>query len=486
MYLLKKIIVRFLTCYSLDLRALSLMRIGVAIVILADLCIRASDLTAHYTNEGLWPTQVIHNFGWKTGFWSLHELSGSYSWELTLFIIHFVFAVFLLFGFKTKISNLIVWLLYISLHNRNLFVQQAGDDLLRIVLFWGLFLPWNAYYSYDSKYFKFEPKQRYLANIGYLLLIASVYFFTVNLKYSSEWRGDGTAVYYALSLDQLRLPGLGDWLYGHSSLMKFCTYFIYYVEVIIPVLILWPAKKGYLRWFAFILIIIIHTGIGFTLYVGLFFIINMITAIGLVPGFVFDKLEERFSFLKFTTRSAIAKKNSFLLSVKKKLDPIIGVVCITVIAISLIINLSSLKWFSYGLRNESLIPVNILRLDQFWGMFSPAVLKRDGWFVYHGMDSLGRQWDLRLNQDYVDYKKPGHVVSMYKSDRWRKLAENMQRDDMTFLRPLYCRYVIKKWNKEHPEKKIAMLNLYYLQKENLPDYKTSEVTKVLFSVCDGH
>jgi hypothetical protein len=119
-------------------------------------------------------------------------------------------------------------------------------------------------------------------------------------------------------------------------------------------------------------------------------------------------------------------------------------------------------------------------------MFSPHIIKKDGWFVYHGMDSIGRQWDLRLNQDYVDYKKPEHVVSMYKTDRWRKLAEHMQNDQYTFLRPLYCRYIIRKWNAEHPEKKIAILNLYYMEKENLIGYKTTEITKKLFSVCDNH
>ncbi len=364
-------------------------------------------------------------------------------------------------------------------------MQQAGDDLLRLVLFWALFLPWNAYYSLDSKHFKYEPKQRYTANIGYLLLIASVYFFTVNLKTSSEWRGEGTAIYYALSLDQLRLPGVGDWLYARPALMKACTHFFYYVEFIIPFLILWPSKKGYLRVIAFALILIIHTGIGLTLYVGLFFIINMIATIALIPSFVFDKLETKFPFLAFSGKSVHLPNGAFA-RLKTKLNPLVSVLCIAVIVISLVINLSSLKWFSYGLRSESLVPVNVLRLDQFWGMFSPEVMKKDGWFVYHGMDSIGRQWDLRLNQDYVNYKKPLHVVSMYKSDRWRKLAENMQRDDMTFLRPLYCKYILKKWNKEHPERKIAILNLYYLQKFNLREYKATPVTQHLYSVCDNH
>jgi len=478
---LKKILIHFLKFYELDLRALSLMRIGISLVVIADLLIRGSDLTAHYTNEGLWPTELLHNFGWKKGFWSLHELSGSYAWALTLFIIQFVFAVFLLVGFKTKLSNLILWLLYISLHNRNLFVQQAGDDLLRLVLFWGMFLPWNAYYSFDSRYFYYEPKQRYIANFGYLLLIASVYFFTINLKWSNEWRNDFTAIYYALSLEQLRLPITGDWLYSHSGIMTFLTAFVYYLEIALPFLILWPSKKGYFRFVAFVLLVILHTGIGLTLYVGLFFVINMVTAIGLIPSFVMDKLESKVSFMSTESDAVYLRKAPRKLNLKF----VTNIIALVAIFLSAIINLSGMKWFNYELNDKIKISVNVARLDQYWGMFSPSVLKRDGWFVYHGKDSLGRQWDLRLNQDYVDYKKPEHIVSMYKTDRWRKLAENMQRDDFTFLRPLYCNYVLREWNKNHPEKKINMLNLYYMQKESLPDYKTSEAKQILFSVCDG-
>ncbi|MCW3077138.1 MAG: hypothetical protein JWO32_1747 [Bacteroidetes bacterium] len=480
MWRFKKILVHILKGYTLDLRALSLMRMGVALLVITDLIIRAGDLTAHYTNNGIWPVHLIHNFGWKFGYWSVHELNGSYGWALSLFVIHFVFAFFLLVGYKTRLANLMVWLLYISLHNRNLFVLQAGDDLLRLVLFWGLFLPWNAFYSVDSKNNGSVKSLGYLPNMGFLMLIASVYFFTVNLKESSEWREEGSAVYYALSLDQLRLPGMGDWLYAHPDLMKVLTHFFYGAEIILPLLILLPSRKGYLRLTAFILICILHLGIGLTLYVGLFFAINIVTALGLLPSFVFKRKAPVFSILYHT------RVNKQLKPTREKSKAFVNLFMVIIIVMNVIINLSTVKWFNYNLRSEILIPFNTLRMDQMWGMFSPGVLKKDGWLVYHGMDSLGRQWDLRLNSDYVDYSKPEHVVSMYKTDRWRKLAENMQRNDMTFLRPQFGKYILRKWNSEHPEKKLATLNLYFMQKENLPDYKTTKIEKILYCVCNAN
>ena len=58
----------------------------------------------------------------------------------------------------------------------------------------------------------------------------------------------------------------------------------------------------------------------------------------------------------------------------------------------------------------------------------------------------------------------------------------MQSDNYTFLRPLYGKYILKTWNKNHPNKKMSTLNLYYMTKENLPNYKTTTPIKNLYTV----
>ncbi len=450
------------------------MRIGIALVCLADLIIRSQDLTAHYTEKGMWPARLVKNFGWYDGYWSIHALYDSYGWELFIFGIHFISVIFLLIGFKTRFSNLIVWLLYISLHNRNLFILQAGDDLLRICLFWGLLLPWQHEFSIDGFLEPKRKKQQLLSNFGYLFLIASVYFFTVFLKSSSEWRSEGSAIYYALSLDQLRLPYTGDWLYEQPHLMQILTYVVYWIEILIPILILLPSRKYPFRYFGFLLLLVLHIGVGLTMYVGLFYIINIVTAIALIPDSVLEKFKW---FRNMEIRKPMYGKNELVY-----IRTIRNSFIVVVIFFNLLINLSTLSWFSYELATPLHMPLNALKFSQFWGMFSPSVLKKDGWFVYDGRDSQGRQYDMRLNQDYVDFKKPKHVVSMYKSDRWRKLAENMQGTN-AFLRPLYCNYILNKWNEDHPDKKLAALNLYYMNEINLADYKTSTPEKELYCYC---
>jgi hypothetical protein len=453
------------------------MRIGIALLVIVDLCIRVSDLKAHYTNDGLWPNNLIYNFGWNSGYWSLHALSGSIAFEIILFTVHFLVAFFLLLGYKTGLSSVLVWLLTISLHNRNLFILQSGDDLLRLVLLWGIFLPWQAHYSLDAQRNPIKRKQNTLANFGYLFLIASVYFFSANLKSSPEWHNEGSAVYYALSLEQLRLP-LGDLLYMHPTLLKIITWFTLYSEYFIAFLILIPSKKGLFRFVAFVLIILLHSGIGLTLYVGLFFLISIVAAMGFIPASAIDTFEKRFK-IRRTVFTIQKRENSFTRTLNVS-------ICAILIFLCLMINLSTVKWFPSELRNEFSYVSNIVRLNQYWGMFSPGVLKKDGWFVYYGRDSIGRQWDLRRNENYVDFSKPERIVSMYKNDRWRKLAENMQNDKYTFLRPLYCAYRLDTWNKKHSNKKMNSLSVYFMEKENLPNYKTTSPIKVLHCGCYAH
>lgn len=449
------------------------MRIAIALIVITDLSIRLTDLKAFYTSSGIWPSYLITNFGWNKGYWSLHMLSDTFVFELVLFSLHFICAFSLLLGYKSRISTLLTWLLYISLHNRNIYVLQGGDDLLRLILFWGIFLNWGSHYSLDAKKKGFYSKQTVVSNLGYLLLIASVYFFSALQKTSDDWIKNFDAVYYALSLEQIRLP-LGDLLFQFPFFLKMLTVIVYGIEICAPILIFWPQKKGHLRLIALILLLGLHIGIGMNLFVGLFFLIGIASLIGLIPSFLIDRLEKMFRI-----NSPIFQNEA----TSKLWNFSIRLFLILIISVCLLINLGSLPYNPYQLKSTLLLPVNALRLNQNWAMFAPGVLRNDGWFVYHGKDSIGRQWDLRLNQDYVDYLKPQHIVQMYKNDRWRKLAENLQNNNYTFLRSLYCKYILKEWNLSHPEKKIFSLDLYFMEKINQANYKQSIPEKKLHCSC---
>src|SRR6202008_1178030 len=112
--------------------------------------------------------------------------------------------------------------------------------------------------------------------------------------------------------------------------------------------------------------------------------------------------------------------------------------------LSLLMNLGNLKYFSITINPNVMLVSNVLKLEQFWGMFSPNIYKDDGWYIYRGLRMNNSDWDIYNNKEGVDHAKPERIVKMYESYRWRKFAENYQKRNYNFMKPYYCRYLIRK------------------------------------------
>src|SRR5690606_10376590 len=137
--------------FTLDLRALALLRIGLGALLLIDLYTRATDLEAHYANTGVLPLPALFSHEWNPYFFSFHTGSGLWQVQAIFFLLAAFFAVCLLLGYKTRLATVLSWALLVSLHNRNPLILQGGDDLVRMLLFWSIFLPLGSFYSLDSR-----------------------------------------------------------------------------------------------------------------------------------------------------------------------------------------------------------------------------------------------------------------------------------------------------------------------------------------------
>ncbi len=456
------------------------MRVGIGLVVLCDLMVRSGSMVAHYTDEGVLPIKVLQEFYPKPGSFSFHNLSGSLWWQITLFVINALVALLLATGYRTRLASVLCWVFMVSLHNHNPFINQSGDDLLRMVLFFGIFLPWGNFYSIDARKTAFSKAKYFsLSAFGYMLLVGSVYFFSALYKTSPEWRTEGSAIYYALSLDQIKL-GLGHYLYQFPLLMKVLTHFVFILEIVAPLLIFIPNRTGRFRSMAAALIILLHIGICLNLYVGFFYIIGITSAFGLLASKQMDWIEKR--ILKVKTVAV----NGFFhhdLLYGKLLSYFNTLLLTFVISVTLLSNLSYIRNFPFLMSDKIAIVGNFLRLEQFWGMFSPNILKDDGWFVYKGLKTDGDTWDLYYNRSGINKNKPNRVVDMYESDRWRKFAENYQKNEYNFMRPYFCKYLIKKWNREHPDNKIDGLDIFFFKEVSLPDYKTAPIEELNVCLC---
>lgn len=456
------------------------MRIGVGLILLLDLGIRSLSIKAFFTDEGVLPISVLKQYNWSANYFSFHTISGDLWWQVVLFIINTLCIVLLIVGYRTRLFTFICWAFLTSLQNRNPFIVQGGDDLLRILLFWAIFLPWGERYSIQKK--SHYPTHYFsIANVGYMLLPCSIFFFSALLKTSPEWRSEGTALYYALSLDQIRLP-FGTFIYQYPSLLKALTFIVFYIELLAPILIILPFVSNKIRIFGIICYVGLFIGIASTLYVGLFYSIGIVSLIGLFPSTWMDWFESKFyknkTVVEFsesenTTPSLIY--NSFLF--------IKNYFVAGIILFCLMMNLGSVREFPYALDQSIVQFGKVLRLEQNWGMFSPHILKDDGWFVYSGFNQKHQYIDIKHHKDKVSFEKPNPVVCEFESDRWRKFQENYTFNNNNYMRPFYCKYLINKWNNENPDNKISDLTIFFMRETSLPDYKTKAIEKIAVCNC---
>ncbi len=284
--------------FGLDLRSLAAFRIGVAAFILFDLASRAFDLTAHYTDAGILPRQWTLQYyslaavyqSWNPALFSVHMLTGTALGTGVLFAIHALSAIGLLLGYRTRLMTIIVWYLLASLHTRNPLVLSVGDDVVRTLLFFAIWLPIGARYSIDAALNteKSENKTDYFASVptaAFFIQFICIYFFSALLKSGAEWRTDGTALYYAFSFDQFALPAAKA-LLGFPRLLKAMTFAAWWVELIAGFILLIPYSMA--RMAGILLVAMLQVGIGLTLSLGHNPWINCIVLLAFVPSSVWD------------------------------------------------------------------------------------------------------------------------------------------------------------------------------------------------------
>ncbi|MFZ4462195.1 MAG: HTTM domain-containing protein [Patescibacteria group bacterium] len=464
--------------FSLDLRALAIMRIAIGFVLIFDLLVRATDLLAFYTDYGVLPREAVIMNIRQIHFLSLHLISGELNFQIVLFLIALWCNIQVLIGNRTRMYTFLAWLLLLSIQNRNTLIGQAGDDVLRLALMWGIFLPWNARYAIDALRIQNRKSNDYfgVSTIGLTLLIFSLYFFSACMKTAPEWTKDFTAVYYALSLDQIALP-FGKWIYPYPNALKMITASVYYIELFAPFLLFIFWKKEVIRLVFTFVFLLFHIGLASTLFIGFFPFIVIAVLLGFLSSPVMDTLD---SLLR-TLRKRFSKLEFFKVKVSKegvnvsrlRYAKIQTIFLITLVVYQLAWNFKSASWISSQYIPLQSLAYN-LRIDQSWGMFAPGVFKEDGWFLFEGVTDDGRVIDISRDGQQMRYGKPQHISSMFKNDRWRKYTENLLMKRNHELRFYYTAYLHDRWMLKHPEISLSAIRIIYMKELSLPDYQIAE------------
>ena len=136
--------------FGADLRSLAALRIVLALIVLLDLFGRAQNLRAHYSDDGVLSRRLLIEElnEWR---WSVNLANGTLAFQTLAFAVAAVAAVGMLLGYRTRLMTIIVWVMVVSIQVRNPMVLSGADTLLRLLLFWSMFLPLGAWWSIDRQ-----------------------------------------------------------------------------------------------------------------------------------------------------------------------------------------------------------------------------------------------------------------------------------------------------------------------------------------------
>ena len=427
--------------FALDARSLGAFRIVLGIWLLLDLLVRSIDLTAHYTDDGVLPRFAWRDFYTPTAasdyhYWlSLHMLRGDAGFIRVLFLLAAVAYALFTVGYRTRTVAVVAYILDCSLQARNPLINDGSDNLTRVLLFWALFLPLGARFSFDARRLNVADRVNTLAGAAYVVQLGLVYFCGAVAKSDPVWTRDGTALYYALSIDAFATP-LGRALANVPAITKPLTFAALALEWLGPFLVLLPWARVrigvVLAFWSF------HAGTALMLHLGLFPLAGCLAWLPLLPASVWEGRPAR--YLPITVGTVPAR-----LSLASRI--VVGVL----LAYVVVWNVRELfpKDGTRLLPLETNIVARLIRLDQTWELFAPKPMLEDGWYVMEGTLADGTKVNLWDDTEPLPWAKPESPAATFENTRWRKYLLNIYRADHERHRNFFTIWLALRWEANH-------------------------------------
>ena len=232
----------FIDCWNnlffdqINYPSLGIFRILIGIICLFKLFLLLSNRYEYFGAKGNYPYNSWKNYYEKNYYFSIfHYLKpNDFSVDI-VFFLGIVFSLFLILGFCTEISCFVTYLLWLSLHHRNVYMFNSGDCLLRIMLLLLIFSGCGYYISFDNVIH--HRKQLDLCISPWIvrlmqIILLNVYFQSVysKLHYSEVWI-KGTGAYYSLNNKSVNRYDLS--LFLNKYVFIFLNYNILIAESII-------------------------------------------------------------------------------------------------------------------------------------------------------------------------------------------------------------------------------------------------------------
>lgn len=485
--------------FEVDTRALATFRIALGLLLLVDLVSRSRNIEAFYTDSGVLPRAAL--FADYSNVYSLHAVSGEARAIWLLFVVAAVFAIALTVGYRTRLVTVCSWLLLASLHLRNPMVLNGGDTLLRILLFWAMFLPLGERWAIDVP--RTSRNRSTVSNVATMALLCQVVVMYVSNaihKTRGEMWLNGEAIVYVFSLDYQFTFLLGNVLAEYHDLLRAVTHVWIALVVLSPLLIVLTGRPRAAFASAFVGM---HLGMLVTMRIDLFPLIVVAALVPFYPPIVWDRataLASRVGLVTLCHRSAgwlepVAAASSGIDRVvdavprprhlrtktlargRTLFSTVLPGLFIVLVVLS---NAQALGYTQVPDAGESVLETT--EIDQNWRMFAPDPLQTDGWYVVPGELENGSEIDA-MHESEVSWDRPPNGEAVYPNSRWRKYLSNVWSAGNENHRSYLGNYLCERWNREH-ETRLEGLELYYMRQPSQPYNETEPVDEILIQTYD--
>ena len=458
--------------FSVDVRSLAVLRIGISLLVLIDLARRVGWIELFYSDQGI-VTSAQSSQLLGPGYWSMYWVNGSEFFAQMLFLLTAFSAIGLLVGYRARWMNIFCLVLVWSVQMRNPMLLTAGHILLRMMLFWMLFLPVASVWSLDALLKKKQQRVPHrvlsVASAAILLQVAYVYFFSGLAKWNTYWLS-GVAMEYAMNLEMYVKPN-GAWLGQNTEWLQVITLLTLAAEVAGPVLMFVPRCSGFFRGCLMAVFWMLHLGIWLTMSIGIFSAVAMLAWVVFVPTEAWRSLLGKPAIDHGSKTAPLRGTNHRALN---------GIAAVFLMYITLQNVFFTFLPLEGGVDKPRTVIGTVAAKIEWFGRVTMTVQQFrmfdtpplfDPWYEYGANLSDGRQADLFTNQIVSHSQRPQSVYDWMQNQYWRRIHWNLTthpsnppRELATYeaIRRQMLLNTVERWNMKHPQNPVetAWLKCY--------------------------
>jgi hypothetical protein len=379
-----------------DARPLALFRIAFYAVIAVDACKQLFDLTL-LTDDGILPLELLRLPPIAPAS-PLALLVATKGAAVLLLAVGATAALLTALGLFTRVASVVVFVYLVTLHSRNPYILDGGDQTTAVMAFFAMFAELDGALSLRRG--QWAPMVPALPVLLLQLELSIIHLAAGLAKNGTLWNS-GDALYCILQNNDYVRP-LGMSLLVVPRLCKALTYAARATEIAFLPLAFSPWRRTLTRRLAVGSALALHLGILAFMRVGIFPYVMMSSLCLFLPAELFDRARVR-------VRDGAPPK-----ALPRWLMALVVLVLVDMAMASLL---------PASLRRPFEAPLERVGIGQHWSMFAPGDRFNDGYFVGRGRLTDGRELD-----PLAALAPRMLPVTEHEFSRWFKLRDNVASD----------------------------------------------------------